>query len=69
MEHFLTEQLSPFLAQKSMAFLEASFRILLIGIVAYGTIRALKFALEKLERVLLAWREQKTKNVSQMKNE
>jgi len=61
MEHFLTEQLSPFLAQKSMAFLEASFRILLIGIVAYGAIRALKFALEKLERVLLAWREREDK--------
>jgi len=61
MDHFLTEQLSPFLAHKSMAFLEASLRILLIGIVAYGAIRTLKIALEKFERVLLAWREREDK--------
>ncbi len=61
MDHFLTEQLSPFLAQKSMAFLEASLRILLIGIVAYGAMRALKFGLGKLEQVLLTWREREDK--------
>jgi len=62
MDHFLTEQLSPFLAHKSMAFLEASLRILLIGIVAYGAMRALKFGLGKLERVLLTWREREDKD-------
>lgn len=61
MDQFLTEQLSPFLAQKSMAFLEASLRILLIGIVAYGAIRALKFGLGKLAQVLLTWREREDK--------
>jgi len=61
MDHFLTEQLSPFLAQKSMAFLEAGLRILLIGIVAYGAMRALKFGLGKLEQVLLTWREREDK--------
>ncbi len=61
MDHFLTEQLSPFLAHKSMAFLEASLRILLIGIVAYGAMRALKFGLGKLEQVLLTWREREDK--------
>ncbi len=61
MDHFLTEQLSPFLAHKSMAFLEASLRILLIGIIAYGAMRALKFGLGKLERVLLTWREREDK--------
>jgi len=62
MDHFLTEQLSPFLAHKSMAFLEASLRILLIGIIAYGAMRALKFGLGKLERVLLTWREREDKD-------
>jgi len=61
MDQFFTEQLSPFLAQKSMAFLEASLRILLIGIVAYGAMRALKFGLGKLEQVLLTWREREDK--------
>ncbi len=61
MDQFLTEQLSPFLAHKSMAFLEASLRILLIGIVAYGAIRALTFGLGKLEQVLLTWREREDK--------
>jgi small-conductance mechanosensitive channel len=57
MDHFFTEQLSPFLAQKSIAILEGSLRILLIGMVAYVAIRALKFGLGKLEQVLITWRD------------
>ena len=51
------EQLSPFLAHKSMAILEASLRIVLIALVAYVAIRALRFGLGKLEQALLTWRE------------
>ena len=61
MDQFFTEQISPFLAQKSMAILEASFRILLIALVAYVAIRALRFGLGKLEQVLLTWREREDK--------
>ena len=61
MEQFFTEQLSPFLAQKSMAILEASLRILLIALVAYVAIRAIRFGLGKLEQVLLTWREREDK--------
>ena len=61
MDQFFTEQLSPFLAQKSMAILEASLRILLIALVAYVAIRALRFGLGKLEQVLLTWREREDK--------
>ena len=57
MEHFLTEQLSPFLAHKSMAMIEASLRILVILIVSYVVIRAIRFGLNKFEQVLLTWRE------------
>lgn len=57
MDLFFTEQLSPFLAHKSMAILEASLRILLIALVAYVATRALRFGLGKLEQVLLTWRE------------
>lgn len=57
MDHFFTEQLSPFLAQKSIAILEGSLRILLIGMVAYVAIRALKFGLGKLEQLLITWRD------------
>jgi len=57
MDHFFTEQLSPFLAQKSIAILEGSLRILLIGMVAYVAMRALKFGLGKLEQVLITWRD------------
>jgi small conductance mechanosensitive channel len=57
MDQFFTEQLSPFLAHKSMAILEASLRILLIALVGYVAIRAIKFGLRKLEKVLLTWRE------------
>jgi small conductance mechanosensitive channel len=61
MDQFITEQLSPFLAQKSMAILEASLRILLIALVAYVAIRALRFGLGKLEKVLLTWRAREDK--------
>jgi small conductance mechanosensitive channel len=57
MNQFLTEQLSPFLAHKSMAMLEASLRILLILTVAFVAIRAITFGLARLEQVLLTWRE------------
>jgi len=57
MDQFFTEQLSPFLAHKSMAILEASLRIVLIALVAYVAIRALRFGLGKLEQALLTWRE------------
>lgn len=57
MDQFLTEQLSPFLAKNSMVIMETSFRILLIGIVAYMAIRAARFGLNKLEHFLLLWRE------------
>ena len=61
MDQFFTEQLSPFLAHKSMAILEASLRIMLIALVAYVAIRALRFGLGKLEQVLLTWREREDK--------
>ena len=61
MDQFFTEQLSPFLVHKSMAILEASLRILLIALVAYVAIRALRFGLGKLEQVLLTWREREDK--------
>jgi small conductance mechanosensitive channel len=61
MDQFFTEQLSPFLVHKSMAILEASLRILLIALVAYVAIRALRFGLGKLEQVLLTWRAREDK--------
>jgi small conductance mechanosensitive channel len=61
MDQSFTEQLSPFLAHKSMAILEASLRILLIALVAYVAIRALRFGLGKLEQVLLTWRTREDK--------
>ena len=61
MDQFFTEQLSPFLAHKSMATLEASLRILLIALVGYVAIRALKFGMKKLEHALLTWREREDK--------
>jgi len=61
MDQFFTEQLSPFLALKSMAILDASLRIVLIAMVAYVAIRALRFGLGKLEQVLLTWREREDK--------
>ncbi len=61
MEHLINEQLSPFLAHKSIEILEGSLRILLIAIVAYVAIRALRFGLGTLEQVLLNWREREDK--------
>ena len=61
MDQFFTDQLSPFLVHKSMAILEASLRILLIALVAYVAIRALRFGLGKLEQVLLTWRAREDK--------
>jgi small-conductance mechanosensitive channel len=57
MEVFFTEQLPPFLAQKSMAIVEASLRLLLIAAVAYIGIRAVRFGLHRLEIFLLTMRE------------
>jgi small conductance mechanosensitive channel len=62
MEKFSYEQLSPFLAQKSMALLEGSLRLLLIAIVAYIGIRAVRFGLNKLEIFLLTMGEDADKN-------
>lgn len=61
MNHFFTQQLAPFFAHKSLAMVEASLRILLILVVGYITIRALRLGLEKLEQVLLTWREREDK--------
>ena len=61
MDQLFTEQLSPFLAHKSMAILEASLRILLIALVGDVAIRALKFGMKKLEHGLLTWREREDK--------
>ncbi len=57
MNHLFPEQVTPFLAQKSVAITEAGFRIILILAVAYLAIRALNFGLKKLEQMLLNWRE------------
>ena len=61
MEQFFTQQMGPFLAQKSTAMAEASLRILVILTVAYMVIRALRFGLKKFELVLLIWREREDK--------
>lgn len=61
MNQFFLEQVTPFLAQKSVAFTEAGLRILLIFAVAYLAIKALNFGLKKLEQILLTWREQEDK--------
>ena len=62
MEPFSFEQVSPFLAHKSMALFETSLRLLLIGVVVYVGIRALRFGLNKLEIFLLTMREGEDKN-------
>lgn len=62
MNQFFFEQLTPFLAQKSVAITEASLRLLLIMTVAYVGVRALRFGLRKLEKVLLTWREREDKD-------
>jgi small-conductance mechanosensitive channel len=61
MDQFFTRQLTPFLAHKSLAMVEASLRILLITIVAYVAVRAIRFGLIKFEHVLLTWREREDK--------
>jgi small conductance mechanosensitive channel len=58
----MMEQLAPFLATKSMAIFEASLRLVLIGIVAYVAIRAVRFGLHKLETFLLTMRKDEDKN-------
>ena len=62
MEYFVFEQLGPFLAHKSLAMMEASLRLLLIGVVAYVGMRAIRFGLHKLETFLLTMREDADKN-------
>lgn len=57
MEPFFMEHLSPFLAEKSMAIAETVLRLLLIGLVAYVGIRAVRFGLRRLEAFLLIMRE------------
>ncbi len=61
MDQFFTEQLFPFLTSMSLAMVEASLHILLIALVAYVAILALRFGLGKLEQVLLTWREREDK--------
>lgn len=53
MESFGFEKLTPFLAAKSVVIMEASLRLLLIGVVAYIGIRAVRFGLHNLENILL----------------
>ncbi len=62
MGNFSFDQLSPFLLQKSMTLMEAGLRLLLIGIVAYFGIRALRFGLARIETTLLTMRENVDKN-------
>lgn len=57
MEGFFMENLPPFLAQKSMAIVETSLRILLIAVVAFIGLRAVRFGLHRLEIFLLTMRE------------
>jgi moderate conductance mechanosensitive channel len=56
------DELSPLLAQKSMALLEGSLRLLLIVIVAYIGLRAVRFGLRRLEVFLLTRRDDADKN-------
>lgn len=62
MNQFSFEQLTPFLAQKSIALTEAGLRILLILTVAYLGVRALRYGLGRLEMILLTWREREDKD-------
>ena len=62
MESFVFEKLTPFLAAKSLTMMEASLRLLLIGVVAYIGIRAVRFGLHRLEIFLLTIRENDDKN-------
>ncbi|MFZ1746644.1 MAG: mechanosensitive ion channel family protein [Nitrospirales bacterium] len=62
MESFGFEKLTPFLAAKSVVMMEASLRLLLILVVTYVGIRAVRFGLHKLEIFLLRIRENDDKN-------
>ena len=62
MESFVFEKLTPFLAAKSLAMMEAGLRILLILVVAYVGIRAVRFGLHKLEIFLLTMKDNEDKN-------
>lgn len=62
MESFVFEKLTPFLAAKSLAMMEASLRLLLILVVAYVGIRAVRFGLHNLEIFLLTIRENNDKD-------
>lgn len=62
MESFVFEKLTPFLAAKSLAMMEASLRLLLILVVAYVGIRAVRFGLHKLEIFFLTIREDDDKD-------
>jgi moderate conductance mechanosensitive channel len=62
MESFVFEKLTPFLAAKSLVMMEASLRLLLILVVTYIGIRAVRFGLHKLEIFLLSIRENDDKN-------
>lgn len=62
MESFGFEKLTPFLTAKSLVMMEATLRLLLIGVVAYIGIRAVRFGLNKLEIILLTVRENDEKN-------
>jgi len=55
-------ELAPLLATKSVAIWEASLRLVLIGVVAYLGIRAVRFGLHKLEIFLLTMREDADKD-------
>ncbi|WNM63398.1 mechanosensitive ion channel family protein [Candidatus Nitrospira neomarina] len=63
MDSFAFEKLTPFLTAKSLVMMEATLRLLLIGVVAYIGIRAVRFGLHKLERILLTVRENDEKNL------
>ena len=62
MEFLGFEKFSPFLAAKSLVLMEACLRLLLIGVVAYIGIRAVRFGLHKLESILLTVGEKDDKN-------
>lgn len=56
------ENLSQFIADKSLPMMEASLRLLLIVGVAYVGLRALRFGLHKLEIFLLTMGDDGDKN-------
>ncbi|HNP60180.1 MAG TPA: mechanosensitive ion channel family protein [Nitrospirales bacterium] len=62
MESFVFEKLTPFLAAKSLVMMEGSLRLLLILVVAYVGIRAVRFGLHRLEIFLLTIRENNDKD-------